>query len=96
MARTEVDRAVKEATRQLTDTRDRYLPRLDDYRRRIRRWSRVAIIVVVLFVALSAWTSATLQVGLLEWIGDRIDAATASIDATPVVTLAADVLRGQG
>ena len=80
VAKAEVDRAVSEATRQLTSTRDRWQPRVEAYLRRFRRWLRITAVVVVVLVALSTWASATMQTSLLEWLGERIDAATDEVN----------------
>lgn len=82
VAKAEVDRAVAQATKQLTETRDQWQPRFERYARRVKRWSRIVAVVVVVFVALSAWSGATLQTSLLEWLGERIDAVTATTAVT--------------
>ena len=77
--REEVERAVTAATRQLRGRQTEWQDRLDQWRRRVTRWARIVTIVVVVLVALSAWASATLQTSLLDWLGERIDAATATV-----------------
>lgn len=83
VARAEVDRAVQEARRELTRARDEWQPRLMAYLRRTRRWFRIAVVVVVVLVALSAWSSVTLQTGLLEWLGERVDAVVGTVAPSP-------------
>lgn len=94
VAKAEVDKAVADARRQLGATTDRLMPRLDQYRARLRRWSRIAVVVVIAFVVLTTYTSARFQVGLFEWIGDRIDAATGVVlvDERSTHGLVGDVL----
>lgn len=74
VAREEVDRAVKEATRRVEQARGDLLPRLEVYGRRLRRWARIAGVVVVLLVALSLFLQASFQTSLLQWLGERVDA----------------------
>lgn len=88
VAKSEVERAVQQATAQLTQARQEWQPRLLQYARRAKRWLKVLAVVVVLFVLLSTWANATLQTSLLEWIGERIDAATATTTASwPMILL---------
>lgn len=74
VAREEVDRAVKDATQRFEQARGDLLPRLEVYGRRLRRWARIAGVVVVLLVALSLFLQASFQTSLLQWLGERVDA----------------------
>ena len=83
VARAEVERAVQQATTELTRARDEWQPRVAAYLRRAKRWLRVVAVVVVVLVALSAWSSATLQTSLLEWLGERVDAVSGTVAPGP-------------
>lgn len=76
VARSEADRASEMVAEQLRAARRELQPLITSYTSKLRRWLRIAIAIgVVLVVAWIVW-QVFIQVSLLEWIGDRIDAVT--------------------
>ena len=75
-ARDEVDRAVERLSTQARDATRRLEPLINEYGDRLLRWLRtigiVVVALVVLWLALQAFT----QASLLDWLGERIDSLT--------------------
>lgn len=87
VARAEVDRAVETFTQRASDASRRLEPLISQYGGDLIRWLRRAGIVAVVLLVLWMLLQTVGQVGLMEWLGDRIDNLVEGV--VTVVTLLA-------
>jgi hypothetical protein len=78
VARDEVEKAVRDVTRQVEHARGRFEPILREYLGQARRWLRTLTIAAVIVAVLWVVLQTVAQVSLLDWLGDRVDAVTAA------------------
>lgn len=79
VARQEVDRAVRDVRSQVDDARGRYEPRVREWLDRGKRWLRTIGIAITIVLVLGFVLQAMTQATLLDWLGDRIGAVTATV-----------------
>lgn len=83
-ARDEVDRATERLANQARDATRRLEPLINQYGDRLLRWLRILGIVVVALIVLWLALQAFTQASLMDWLGERIDNLTSGWTRVPI------------